>query len=74
MAYLGTQGDVWDAQRDMALASLGALIAMLATALVNVRLQRDFAREWQESLKVKRAAPFGEDEIARMLRSRDAGR
>src|SRR3954462_2799304 len=26
-AYLGTQGDEWDAQKDMALASLGALIA-----------------------------------------------
>jgi putative membrane protein len=29
-AYLGTQGDVWDAEKDMALASLGAVIAMLA--------------------------------------------
>ena len=67
-AYLGTQGDVWDAQRDMALASLGALIAMLATALINYRLQRDFAREWQESLRVKRATPLGEDEVARLLR------
>jgi hypothetical protein len=26
-AYLGTQGDIWDAHKDMALASLGALIA-----------------------------------------------
>lgn len=26
-AYLGTQGDVWDAQKDMALATLGSLIA-----------------------------------------------
>lgn len=26
-AYLGTQGDVWDAQKDMALAVLGSLIA-----------------------------------------------
>lgn len=26
-AYLGTQGDVWDAQKDMALAALGSLIA-----------------------------------------------
>ena len=25
-AYLGTQGDVWDAQKDMALATLGSLI------------------------------------------------
>jgi len=31
--YLGSQGDVWDAQKDMALASLGACLAMLASAL-----------------------------------------
>ncbi len=31
-AYLGTQGDVWDAQKDMVLAGLGSLLAMLATA------------------------------------------
>lgn len=26
-AYLGTQGDVWDAQKDMGLACLGAFLA-----------------------------------------------
>lgn len=30
-AYLGTQGDIWDAQKDMFLAFLGAVIAMLIT-------------------------------------------
>jgi putative membrane protein len=65
MAYLGTQGDVWDAHKDMALASLGALIAMGVTALVNWRTQRDFAREWGESLRVKHAEPLGEDALAR---------
>lgn len=34
MAYLGTQGDVWDAHRDMALAGGGALIAILFSALL----------------------------------------
>jgi putative membrane protein len=67
-AYLGTQGDVWDAHKDMAMASLGALIAMCITAAVNVRLQRDFAREWVESLRVKGTNPLGEDEIARLAR------
>jgi putative membrane protein len=28
-AYLGTQGDVWDAQKDMGLATLGALCTMI---------------------------------------------
>lgn len=33
-AWLGTQGDVWDPQKDMGLAALGALICMLTTALI----------------------------------------
>ncbi len=71
-AYLGTQGDVWDAQKDMAMASLGALIAMLVTAAINIRLQRDFAQEWNESLRVKGVRPLGEDEIRRMLNQRNS--
>jgi putative membrane protein len=60
-AYLGTQGDQWDAHKDMALASLGALIAMTITAAINLRMQRDFAREWNESLTLKRQMPLGEN-------------
>lgn len=67
IAYLGTQGDVWDAHKDMLLASIGALIAMLVTLGLNMRLQKDFAREWSRSLAVKHPRPLGEDEIARML-------
>lgn len=67
MAYLGTQGDIWDAHKDMALASLGALIAMLVTAIINIMLQRDFAKEWNESLAIKGHAPLGEDQIIRYL-------
>ena len=72
MAYLGTQGDIWDAHKDMGLASLGALVAMLVTAGINLYLQRDFAHEWAASLRVKENLPLGEDEIKRMLQSRDS--
>ncbi len=67
MAYLGTQGDIWDAHKDMALASLGAFTALSITAMINIRLQRDFAQEWNDSLQVKGKQPLGEDEIRRML-------
>jgi putative membrane protein len=67
-AYLGTQGDIWDAHKDMALASLGALLAMGLTAALNWRWQRDFTREWTESLRLKHQAPLGEDEISRLRR------
>jgi putative membrane protein len=66
-AYLGTQGDVWDAHKDMALASLGALIAMVATALINRHMQRDFAGEWAESIRVKRKKPLGEEAIVKSI-------
>ena len=68
MAYLGTQGDVWDAHKDMALASLGAALTMTLTMAVNIWLQRDFAREFRDSLRVKRAEPLGEVQIGRMRR------
>ncbi len=66
IAYLGTQGDVWDAHKDMALASWGALLAMFFTAVLNIYLQRDFAREWAESLRIKHPNPLGEQEIQRL--------
>lgn len=60
MAYLGTQGDVWDAHKDMGLATLGAMLGMLIVAIVNWRLQRDFADEFLQSLRVKIQTPLGE--------------
>jgi putative membrane protein len=70
VAYLGTQGDIWDAHKDMGLATVGAVIAMTVTACINLYLQRDFAREWAESLRVKKSTPLGEDEIKRMWRKK----
>lgn len=52
IAYLGTQGDPWDAQKDMALGAAGALLAMILTFLINRRYQRDFAQEWTDSLRI----------------------
>lgn len=67
-SYLGTQGDEWDAQKDMALATLGAVFAMATTACVNWRLKRDFAAELADSLRVREATPLGEVRLAEMLR------
>lgn len=68
VAYLGTQGDPWDAQKDMALATVGAIAAMLITVAINWFTQRDFAREWAGSLRVKRPNPLGEDTLMRRLK------
>ena len=71
-SYLGTQGDVWDAHKDMALATLGAFLAMLLTAAVNWRLQRSFVAEFTRSLKATHSAPLGEVKIQEMLAERKA--
>lgn len=40
-AYLGSQGDVWDAQKDMTAATVGAILTMVITALVRSRKARN---------------------------------
>jgi putative membrane protein len=56
--------------KDMLLASIGALIAMLVTLLINYLIQHDHAREMADSLRAKHRAPLGEDEIRRLLQQR----
>ena len=67
VAYLGTQGDVWDAQKDMLLATIGAVTTTLLVLGINFTLDRNFAQEWIESLRVKRRKPLGEVAVAEML-------
>lgn len=43
LAFLGTQGDVWDAHKDMALATLGSLLAIVDRGLLPSRPE-DVAR------------------------------
>jgi putative membrane protein len=64
-AYLGMQGDVWDAQKDITFASFGALLAMSITAAINARYKRDFASDFLRSLDVKQTKPLGEEGMSR---------
>jgi putative membrane protein len=59
-AYLGTQGDEWDAHKDMALATLGAVISMCIVALINWKFDKRFGEEFRQSLTVKDHQPLGE--------------
>ena len=72
MAYLGTQGDIWDSHKDSALATLGSLIASVAIAGIHAGLDRDFTREWVESLRVKDPMPLGEVAVERLMHESDA--
>jgi putative membrane protein len=68
-AYLGTQGDEWDAHKDMALAALGALVTMTVTLLALLRLDPKTPAVLRESLTLPPDdKPLGEVGIDRLLR------
>jgi putative membrane protein len=71
VAFLGAQGDPWDAQKDMVLASLGAVITMAIVAVVNLWANPDFRAECRESLRIKRHRPLGEQKLAEYLNKRE---
>jgi putative membrane protein len=69
LAFLGAQGDIWDTQKDMLLAGLGAITAMTLVAVTHWWLTPDFARELRASLRIEPGdRPLGEVRLAEMLR------
>ena len=71
LAFLGAQGDVWDAQKDMLAAGIGAVVAMSIAMLVRWILDRDFLHELRNSLVLdKHDRPLGEVEFRRLWQGR----
>jgi len=71
LAFLGAQGDIWDAQKDMALAAVGAIVAMLVTLAFVLRIDPDARRELRDSLRIPPDdRPIGEDQIVAWWRRR----
>jgi putative membrane protein len=76
--FLGAQGDIWDAQKDMGLAILGSVVAMLIVAFINWKYNPWFVAEIRESLKIEKGdRPLGEqrfkewmDEKRRIIREK----
>lgn len=68
LAFLGSQGDIWDAQKDMLLAGTGALVAMIIVLLLNLWLYPNTGREIRESLTVPAGdKPLGEAKLEKWL-------
>ncbi len=67
LAFLGSQGDIWDAQKDMLLAGIGSVIAMVVTAFIRIRYDSNFWKDFKESLRIsKNDAVLGEEAIERL--------
>lgn len=52
--FLGTQGDEWDAHRDMLMAAVGGLVATLAIWRINHHRQSDISLDWFRSIGLHR--------------------
>lgn len=74
LAFLGAQGDIWDAQKDMTMAGLGAVLAMLITFTVAMVVDRGTWAAVRESLRIPADdQPIGEDQIMNWWRRRKRG-
>ena len=71
IAFLGAQGDIWDAQKDMLMAGIGAIIAMSITATINLIYNKNFWKDMKESFKIpKNDAPLGEVKLIKMIKNK----
>lgn len=68
IAYLGSQGDVWDAQKDMFLAGVGSVITMLVTAVVILSYKgRAYLKDLRDSFRISKGQ-LGEIALEKMQR------
>lgn len=70
LAFLGAQGDIWDAQKDMLMAIVGATIAMLIVFIINWKFNKGQWGEMKESFKIEKGdRPLGEEKLKEFLKS-----
>jgi putative membrane protein len=68
LAFLGSQGDIWDAQKDMFLAGVGGFIVMVFTFIVNLFIDKNTWPEFKKSFKIKKVeSDLGEEKIKKFL-------
>ncbi|MEK6856359.1 MAG: DUF2238 domain-containing protein [Nanoarchaeota archaeon] len=71
LAFLGSQGDVWDAQKDMAMATLGSIVSMFIIFMINLFLNKSFWSELKNSFKIpKDDEPLGEVKLEQMIKEK----
>lgn len=73
LAFLGAQGDIWDAQKDMMMAFIGSVISMILTIGINFSLNKKFWEEVKQSMKIEENdSPWGEFKIIQWLREKES--
>ena len=70
LAFLGAQGDVWDTQKDMLLAFIGSIVAMIFVLILNLIFNKETKREIKESIRIpKTDKPMGEVKIKSWIKN-----
>ena len=54
IAFLGSQGDIWDAQKDMFMAIIGACLAAMIVFCINWYFKKDFWKDMRDGFKLGR--------------------
>ncbi|PIN93918.1 DUF2238 domain-containing protein [Candidatus Pacearchaeota archaeon CG10_big_fil_rev_8_21_14_0_10_31_24] len=68
LAYVGAQGDIWDAQKDMALATIGSIFTMFVVFIINAIYNPSHSKEFKESLTIpKNDEILGEVKLSEMI-------
>ncbi len=67
LLFLAAQNDIWDAQKDMTAAGLGAILMMLIVLAVNWYYDRDFVYELLDEDSRTPEVPLGEQKISHVL-------
>lgn len=69
LAFLGSQGDIWDAQKDMAFAGLGSIITMTLVLLIHLKYNNKIWPELKASFHIsKNDKPLGEVKLKQLVR------
>jgi putative membrane protein len=69
LAFLGSQGDIWDAQKDMLMAIVGAAIALLIVFIINWIFNKNHWKEFTDSFKIPKGdKPLGEEKLKEYLK------
>lgn len=71
LAFLGSQGDVWDAQKDMLVAGIGALLTMLGVVSFHLCYDKNFLRDLRQGFRLdKNDQPLGEISLRKLIAKR----
>jgi len=71
LSFLGSQGDIWDAQKDMLMAGIGATLAMLIIMAINFVYDKNFWKDMKTSFQLsKNDGPLGEVKLRELIKNR----